>query len=176
MYLLNSATKSFREYPEDLSIFDDNDKRSKLAFRAEFDSLARIEGIFQWVYPNESEFTSQCAPSKSPEARWMIRNLSKREFVLKSQGNTPRGLVQVLFSLVSWSDEGSFCMPEANLAIGELISGRWSGDRIDVTLLSVHEKEPGNGSDWKDITLRVVDLLRRVGAPHRFLNQFQVAT
>lgn len=87
-----------------------------------------------------------------PEDRWMLRNLSKQEFVLKSKGSDPSSLVQALLSLICWSTDSDVSM-NCDKSIAEtLVRGPWAGDRIDVTLFSIHNEQQRNNGDWNDIT------------------------
>ncbi|KAF9066094.1 hypothetical protein BDP27DRAFT_1331196 [Rhodocollybia butyracea] len=115
----------------------------------------------EWFYLDISRMTLRHAPSTTEaEDRWMLRNLTKQEFVIKSKGTTPSALAQALFSLISWSDDPSISMCCDDADAGRMVRGPWAGDRIDVTLYSLHEHK--NDPDWKDITKDVLVFLGRL--------------
>ncbi|KAJ3993456.1 hypothetical protein F5050DRAFT_1846208 [Lentinula boryana] len=123
-----------------------NDKRAQANIRL-LEELSRFhsdERINRWIWFDRKDFRLG-----RPEGdRWMVRNLSKREYVIKSRS---RNLTQVLFCLIGRSDD-----PSVSMSGGEwLINGTWAGDRIDVTLVSIHEQEHGDDPKWKDITADV---------------------
>ncbi|KAF9066096.1 hypothetical protein BDP27DRAFT_1424234 [Rhodocollybia butyracea] len=63
-----------------------------------------------WLSLDLKHFTLRCAPSTSPKDRWMLRNLTKKEFVIRSTSGTSEGFMQVLLSLISWSFDYSVSM------------------------------------------------------------------
>ncbi|KAF9066090.1 hypothetical protein BDP27DRAFT_1424229 [Rhodocollybia butyracea] len=73
----------------------------------------------------------------SPKDRWILRNLTKKEFVIKSEGSTSSGLTQALFSLICWSDDSSISMACDESDAERMIRGPWAGDRIDLTVYSI---------------------------------------
>ncbi|KAE9402983.1 hypothetical protein BT96DRAFT_973929 [Gymnopus androsaceus JB14] len=96
---------------------------------------------------------------KSNGDRWMLRNLSKKEFVIKNRlKGGMHGLIQALYTLISWSDDASISMQCEEEVSDAIICGPWAGDRIDVTLRSVHDSEK-EGESWKDITVRVAGVV-----------------
>lgn len=108
-----------------------------------------------------------------PEDRWMLRNLSKQEFVLKSKGSDPSSLVQALRSLICWSTDPDVSM-DCDQSIAEtLVCGPWAGDRIDITLFSLHNEQQRNNGDWHDITARVAELLEKLASTERSGRGFQ---
>ncbi|KAF9073888.1 hypothetical protein BDP27DRAFT_1416955 [Rhodocollybia butyracea] len=145
--------------------------RSRLTFRHkgfwEATPVARA-----WLSLDLKDFTLRRAQSTSPEDRWMLRNLTKKEFVIKSKGGTSEGFTQVLLSLISWSDDPSVSMVCDEADAEQLIRGPWAGDRIDVTLYSLHEQKKNTG--WKNVTDEVLKLVKRLaeeedGMGYRFL-------
>ncbi|KAF9066092.1 hypothetical protein BDP27DRAFT_1424231 [Rhodocollybia butyracea] len=96
----------------------------------------------------------------TPKDRWILRNLTKKEFVIKSEGSTSSGLTQALFSLICWSDDSSISMACDESDAERMIRGPWAGDRIDLTVYSLHEHK--NNPDWKDITNEVLAFLQRL--------------
>ncbi|KAF9073890.1 hypothetical protein BDP27DRAFT_1318332 [Rhodocollybia butyracea] len=125
-----------------------------------------------WLSLNLVNFTLRHAPSTPRMDRWMLRNLTKKEFVIRSKEGTSGGLLQVLLSLISWSNDSSISMVCDEADAEKLIRGPWAGDRIDVTLYSLHEQE--KNSDWKNVTDEVLKLVERlaekdVGAKDDFL-------
>ncbi|KAJ3785517.1 hypothetical protein GGU10DRAFT_387429 [Lentinula aff. detonsa] len=123
-----------------------NDKRAQTNIRL-LEELSRFqsdERINRWIWFDRKDFRL----GRPERDRWMVRNLSKREYVIKSRS---RNLTQVLFCLIGRSDD-----PSVAMSGGEwLINGTWAGDRIDVTLVSIHKQEHGDESKWKDITVDV---------------------
>ncbi|KAJ3820652.1 hypothetical protein EV361DRAFT_872460 [Lentinula raphanica] len=99
-------------------------------------------------------------PTKEKGDNWMIRNFTKREYVISVYH-----LTQMLYSLIGHFASGS---PTG----GWLAHGDWAGNRIDITLVSIHKRDHGDGSDWKDITDGVKEKLRALfreeGCEHRF--------
>ncbi|KAJ3738173.1 hypothetical protein EV360DRAFT_90740 [Lentinula raphanica] len=70
-----------------------------------------------------------------------------------------RHLTQMIYCVIGRSDDPSVSM----LGGDWLIRGPWAGDRIDITLVSIHEQEHGNEKEqWKDITDGVMQKLREV--------------
>ncbi|KAJ3769550.1 hypothetical protein FB446DRAFT_706140 [Lentinula raphanica] len=68
----------------------------------------------------------------------------------------PYNMEQVIYTLIGRSDD-----PSVDMHGGDwLIEGPWAGDRIDITLVSTHEKERGDEEDWKEITAGVVSKLK----------------
>ncbi|KAJ3712758.1 hypothetical protein DFJ43DRAFT_1228288 [Lentinula guzmanii] len=106
---------------------------------SKFDRRFRPWLSFDWnrFLPREAEGDS-----------WMVRNFSKREFVAMSSSHH---LAQVVFSLIGCSDDPSISMIDGDW----LIEGPWAGNRIDITLASLHEQEHRDETDWKDITAEV---------------------
>ncbi|KAJ3826596.1 hypothetical protein F5880DRAFT_1504527 [Lentinula raphanica] len=86
-------------------------------------------------------------PHRQQGDRWILRNFSKREYVTKG---TSRDLTQYIYLLIGCGNP----MPDPWLS-----NGRWAGDRLDVTLVSMHEQEYANDSDWKDITTHVKKII-----------------
>ncbi|KAF9073889.1 hypothetical protein BDP27DRAFT_1444825 [Rhodocollybia butyracea] len=121
--------------------------------RAEY---GEIPEAFQWFLLPLSKFTC----TSSTEDRWMLRNLTKKEFVIKSKGRASSGLVQALFSLISWSNARAISMACDDADAERMVRGPWAGDRIDVTLYSLHEHK--NDPGWKDITSEVLAFLERL--------------
>ncbi|KAF9075690.1 hypothetical protein BDP27DRAFT_1358335 [Rhodocollybia butyracea] len=113
-----------------------------------------------WLSLDLSTFTLRRAPSTSPSDCWMLRNLTKKEFVIKSQGGTTDGLLQVLLSLISWSNDSSLSTRFDETDAEKLIRGPWAGDRIEATLHSLHEH--GENPDWKNITDEVLKFVERL--------------
>lgn len=112
----------------------------------------------KWIFPKERDFKLKLS---SPEDCWMLRNVSKREFVIKGKGKEPCGLEQALFSLVCWSSDPSISMSCDDEIAEKLIQGAWAGDMIDVTVLSLHnEQEREIIGLWKDITATVAEMLK----------------
>ncbi|KAJ3753310.1 hypothetical protein EV360DRAFT_87907 [Lentinula raphanica] len=120
--------------------------------RKELKRGARTSRFRHWIC-----FTWENFILPKPEGdRWMVRNLSKREYMTRSN---KRHLTQMIYCVIGRSDD-----PTVSMAGGEwLIRGPWAGDRIDITLVSIHEEEHGNEKDqWKDITADVMQKLREI--------------
>ncbi|KAJ3773938.1 hypothetical protein FB446DRAFT_702705 [Lentinula raphanica] len=98
-----------------------------------------------WIWFHSPDF--KLRSKQNPGARWMVRNLSKREYVTKASS---RDLVSLIYYLIRHSDDGTPWPGD-----GWLTRGPWAGDRIDLTFVSIHQQEYGNESDWKDVTARV---------------------
>ncbi|KAJ3992033.1 hypothetical protein F5050DRAFT_1030446 [Lentinula boryana] len=126
-----------------------NDKRAQTNIRL-LEELSRFqldERINRWIWFDPGKDFRLDKPEGD---RWMVCNLSKREYVIKSRSRSLTG-TQVLFCLIGRSDD-----PSVAMSGGEwLINGTWAGDRIDVTLISILKQEHGDESKWKDITVDV---------------------
>ncbi|KAF9073875.1 hypothetical protein BDP27DRAFT_1318304 [Rhodocollybia butyracea] len=123
----------------------------------ELRKLAQIEQVNPWLSFDENSFT----PVRGPLDHWMLRNLSKREFVKKSSSDH---LTPALYSLIGWSDD-----PSVSIYGGELfLPGAWAGDRIDIELASIHEQEHENGSGWTDITASVAKTLKMIASENQY--------
>ncbi|KAF9073886.1 hypothetical protein BDP27DRAFT_1318325 [Rhodocollybia butyracea] len=101
-------------------------------YRLRYRVYDAIPEAIQWFSLQLSHFT--CKSSRK-EDRWMLRNLTKKELVIKSKGRTSRGLMQALFLLSCWSNDYSFMRCDG----ADAVRGSWAGDRADVTLYSLHE-------------------------------------
>ncbi|KAJ3913767.1 hypothetical protein F5877DRAFT_83472 [Lentinula edodes] len=99
--------------------------------------FARRKPFSQWIrLPGNFKLTK----SSSSKDLWMVRNLTKQD-------------------LIGCSSDASVSMQGESCSV--LINGPWAGDRIDITLVSIHRQEhaPEEGSSWKDITVSVKELL-----------------
>ncbi|KAF9073887.1 hypothetical protein BDP27DRAFT_1360111 [Rhodocollybia butyracea] len=105
-----------------------------------------IPEAFQWFFLHLLLFTC----TSSTEDRWMLRNWTKKEFVIKSKGLTSDGLLQALFSLISWSNEPTISMACDKSDAERMIHGPWAGDRIDVTLYSLHQHKNDSHHERSD--------------------------
>ncbi|KAJ3762670.1 hypothetical protein EV360DRAFT_66846 [Lentinula raphanica] len=106
----------------------------------------------RWIFFHSPDF--KLRSEQNPGARWMVRNLSKREYVTKASS---RDLASLIYYLIGRSDDGTSWPGD-----GWLTRGPWAGDRIDLTFVSIHREEHGNESDWTNVTARVKQELRRV--------------
>ncbi|KAJ3823318.1 hypothetical protein F5880DRAFT_1652253 [Lentinula raphanica] len=130
-------------------IFGDQRVRRNPKLLDELMDAHDIEQCMPWVSVNRKD----CVVERQDGDRWMLRNLSKREYVTLANS---RHVMQILYTLVgetqyscySFSDEG----PE-----------NWEGDRIDLTVASVHQQEVGDDvNEWADITRYVIkELVKR---------------
>ncbi|KAJ3810749.1 hypothetical protein F5876DRAFT_76484 [Lentinula aff. lateritia] len=115
--------------------------------------FGRRKPFSQWIrLPGNFKLTK----SSSSKDLWMVRNLTKQEYVIPTR---PQSLTQVVYSLIGCSDDASVSMQGERCSV--LINGPWAGDRIDITLVSIHRQEHAHeeGSSWKDITVSVKELL-----------------
>ncbi|KAJ3717539.1 hypothetical protein C8R42DRAFT_181853 [Lentinula raphanica] len=133
-------------------LFANEKVRANMKLRKELERDAYTLHFGHWIC-----FTWENFILPKPEGdRWMVRNLSKRQYMTKS---SKRYLTQMIYCLIGRSDDPSVSMPGGDW----LIRGPWAGDRIDITLVSIHEEEHGNEKDqWKDITDGVMQKLRDV--------------
>ncbi|KAF9073874.1 hypothetical protein BDP27DRAFT_1444813 [Rhodocollybia butyracea] len=123
----------------------------------ELRKLAQIEQVDPWLSFDEDSFT----PVRGALDHRLLRNLSKREFVKKSNSDN---LTRALYSLVGFSSD-----PSVSMYGGELfLPGAWAGDRIDIELASIHDQEHGNGSGWTDITASVARTLEMIASQNRY--------
>ncbi|KAJ3758022.1 hypothetical protein EV360DRAFT_83454 [Lentinula raphanica] len=109
--------------------------RNNRSQRQAVTSLFHVFG--RWLSFDWREFM----PNKEEGDNWMIRNFTKREYVI-----SVRHLTQMLYSLTGFFSD-AFSEESEWYAHGD-----WAGDRIDITLTSMHKQEHGDESDWKDIT------------------------
>ncbi|KAJ3873915.1 hypothetical protein F5051DRAFT_109769 [Lentinula edodes] len=122
----------------------------------ELQYFAHREPFSRWIMlPGNFKLTRS-----SSKDRWMIRNLTKQEYAITRR----RSLTQIVYSLIGCSDDPSVSMQGERCSV--LINGPWAGDRIDITLVSIHRKEhtPEEQSSWKDITISVKELLEALAA------------
>ncbi|KAJ3769549.1 hypothetical protein FB446DRAFT_747471 [Lentinula raphanica] len=147
---------AYRYFPEPLSprtdfIFNDiRVKENRDLWEELLEAVCYDQTRFRrWMEPRRSEFM----PVPQPGDRWMLRNLSKREYVTLAW---TRDMDQVIYTLIARSDDPSVSMRGGDW----LVKGPWAGDRIDITLVSAHEKENGDEGDWKEITAGVVSKLK----------------
>ncbi|KAJ4471129.1 hypothetical protein C8J55DRAFT_563841 [Lentinula edodes] len=122
----------------------------------ELQYFAHREPFSRWIMlPGNFKLTRS-----SSKDRWMIRNLTKQEYAITRR----RSLTQIVYSLIGCSDDPSVSMQGERCSV--LINGPWAGDRIDITLVSIHRKEhtPEERSSWKDITISVKELLEALAA------------
>ncbi|KAJ3821963.1 hypothetical protein F5880DRAFT_1661341 [Lentinula raphanica] len=124
--------------PERFLVLDDRRVKEDRNFWRELISPPYEDERFRrWILARPCDFI----PVPQPGDRWMLRNLSKREYVTLAWIDN---MEQVIYTLIGdW-----------------LIEGPWAGDRIDITLVSTHEKERGDEEDWKEITAGVVSKLK----------------
>ncbi|KAJ3763017.1 hypothetical protein EV360DRAFT_78796 [Lentinula raphanica] len=143
-------------------ILGDERVRSNSKLLDELRLARRNERFNRWIEIKRSDFTV----SRQNGDRWMIRNLSKREYVTLLRA---RNLTQVLYTLIGRSNDPAVYMCGGSW----LIKGSWAGDRIDLTVVSVHNQEYSDEAEWKDITGRVIERLEKLafddGAEHLLL-------
>ncbi|KAJ3726843.1 hypothetical protein FB446DRAFT_735265 [Lentinula raphanica] len=101
-------------------------------------------------------------PSKAKGDNWLIRNYTKRQYVI----TLPSHFTQMLYSLIGHFASGS---PRG----GWLEHGDWAGNKIDIALASMHKQEYGDDSDWKDITDGIRKKLRSLCREEGYENRFQ---
>ncbi|KAJ3773941.1 hypothetical protein FB446DRAFT_505305 [Lentinula raphanica] len=151
---LIDAARGFPEPPNMNSIGPLYDRRVQTNpdFEIELWDILDHDSRFRpWIWLHWRDFKV-----RKPEGdRWMVRNLSKREYVTKASS---RDLTQMIYCLIGYSDDGD----SAPRGSEWLVHGVWAGDRIDITLVSVHQQEHGNELDWKDVTVGVKQQLREV--------------
>ncbi|KAE9402987.1 hypothetical protein BT96DRAFT_1017232 [Gymnopus androsaceus JB14] len=125
--------------------------------------------VSDWVSLEERCFV----PKPKPEDCWMLRNLSKKEFVIKAKHEGRwHGLIQALYTLITWSNDPSISMACEDEVSEAIIRGPWAGDRIDVTLKSIHDSEQ-EGQCWKNITARVAGVVDSLGQTDHWDNNFK---
>ncbi|KAJ3838185.1 hypothetical protein F5878DRAFT_182198 [Lentinula raphanica] len=100
-----------------------------------------------WISFHWKDFT----PIQEHGDHWMLRNLLQREYVSLAR---PDNIMQALYTLTATRTTHSNLSMFAGL--DWLAEGPWAGDRIDLTLVSIHRQEHGDGGDWKDITPDVI--------------------
>ncbi|KAJ4464494.1 hypothetical protein C8R41DRAFT_926959 [Lentinula lateritia] len=131
--------------------------RDNYLFR-ELQYFAHREPFSQWIMlPGDFKPTR----TSSSKDLWMVRNLTKQEYAIPTR---PQSLTQIVYSLIGCSDDPSVSMQGERCSV--LIDGPWAGDRIDITLVSMHRQEhaPEEESNWKDITISVKELLEALAA------------
>ncbi|KAJ3738174.1 hypothetical protein EV360DRAFT_90741 [Lentinula raphanica] len=128
--------------PERFLVLDDRRVKEDRNFWRELTSPPYEDERFRrWILARPCDFI----PVPQPGDRWMLRSLSKREYVTLAWIDN---MEQVIYTLIGRSDD-----PSVDMHGGDwLIEGPWAGDRIDITLVSTHEKERGDEEDWKEIT------------------------
>lgn len=119
------------------------------------DRVGKVPGFKPWLHPFE-----RADSSASPENEWVLRNLTKKEYTRKDDGQGG-SFEHRLIVRSCWSTYiGSICLdPEPE----RLYHGPWAGDRFDI--VPIGDLELMKGPDgkvlkvagWKDVT----DELRR---------------
>ena len=111
---------------------------------------------------SEKELLSDLLPNPYPEDQaWVLRNLSKREYVTAQSinelsGLTSTGLVEnaiglgeVIVPRIQWTSDPSGTVNGCK--------GEWAGDRFDITTLDriglgLTQQEQNDGREWKDVS------------------------
>ncbi|KAJ3729743.1 hypothetical protein EV361DRAFT_868916 [Lentinula raphanica] len=154
------AQDSFRNFshiPNDL-ILGDRRVRTNSKLRGELLNANRNEQCMRWISINRDN----CVLKRQDGDFWMLRNLSQREYVLLPHSRVSKvSVTQVLYSLVGES-EYSYC----SYSDGD--EGKWAGDRIDLTVLSIHQQEHGNDAKWMDITFYIIQQLEELAYETEF--------
>ncbi|KAF9066093.1 hypothetical protein BDP27DRAFT_1424232 [Rhodocollybia butyracea] len=147
---------------EDVSLLNRALHNMEDEFLTDYLVYTDIPEAYRWSNLRFTGFTLRCAPSTSPENRWMLRNLTKKEYVIRSTAgiSSDSGLTQALFSLICWSDDSSISMECDDADRERMIRGPWAGDRIDLTVDSLHDHK--NDSAWRDITKDVLVFLEKL--------------
>ncbi|KAE9402986.1 hypothetical protein BT96DRAFT_973932 [Gymnopus androsaceus JB14] len=155
--LLYRVYQSYYSRPERfLTICGTSEKRRYMNLLSEPSIPRRVS--HKWTSLNERDFIPKPKPGMKDD-RWMLRNLSKKEFVIKAQlTGGVHGLLQALYTLITWSNDPGISMVCEEEVSEAIIRGPWAGDRIDVTLKSIHDFEQ-EGESWEDITVRVAGVV-----------------
>ncbi|KAF8823600.1 hypothetical protein HHX47_DHR9000326 [Lentinula edodes] len=148
-----------RPRPANIPLLTDKRIQANRILHKELLGYSQREPFSPWIWL-WGDFT----PSRSPQDRWIVRNLTKQEYVIKTRS---RNLTQVLYCLIGCSDDPSVSMRGGEL----LIHGAWAGDRIDITLVSFHKREHEDESGWTDITAGVKKTLEELAA--REMREFE---
>ncbi|KAJ4477623.1 hypothetical protein C8R41DRAFT_904738 [Lentinula lateritia] len=153
------ADEKFERPPGSKTLLTDKRIQANRILYKELLGYSQREPFSPWIWL-WGDFT----PSRSPQDRWIVRNLTKQEYVIKTRS---RNLTQVLYCLIGCSDDPSVSMRGGEL----LIHGAWAGDRIDITLVSFHKREHEDESGWTDITAGVKKTLEELAA--REMREFE---
>ncbi|KAJ3821520.1 hypothetical protein F5880DRAFT_815488 [Lentinula raphanica] len=148
--LYHVAYDSFQKLshiPNDL-VFGDQRVRTNPKLHDELLTATGNERHMDWI----SITRKDCVLQRQHEDSWMLRNLSKREYVILPDSGY---IMQFLYNLVGVT-EYSFTGTK----------GTWAGDRIDLTVDSTHRQEHGEAADWMDITSRVAQELESLEGEH----------
>ncbi|KAJ3817211.1 hypothetical protein F5880DRAFT_102425 [Lentinula raphanica] len=145
------ASDSFRDlaYMSNDLILGDERVQTNSTLRRELKKANRNAQCMPWISVNRED----CVLKLQDGDSWMLRNLSKRVYV--TLPNSERKIAQVLHCLVGHSQYSYFLHSKEG-------NGNWAGDRIEVTVVSVHRREHGDDINWVDITLGVKKHLQRL--------------
>ncbi|KAJ3712237.1 hypothetical protein C8R42DRAFT_323191 [Lentinula raphanica] len=148
---LSAAACDFQRPPniEDSVPMFDKRVRKNIKLKKELTELRNDPRFGHWIWFSLSDFELR----RHEGDRWMVRNFSKREYVTKAHS---RNLSQMIYCLIGYSVD-DWPTPKGS---EWLTDGPWAGDRIDLTVASIHRQEYGNELDWKDVTAGVKQELR----------------
>ncbi|KAJ3823319.1 hypothetical protein F5880DRAFT_1612991 [Lentinula raphanica] len=140
--LFDVACEDFRVLPFEPSnlILGDQRVRTNPQLRIELLNAECSMRCKPWISIHWKNFMFQ----RQNGDHWVLRNLTKREYVTLHQS---RNIMQVLFILVGASEYSCFSI-------------NWTGDRIDLTVVSIHQQEHGDNANWRDVTLGVIRRLK----------------
>ncbi|TFK63694.1 hypothetical protein BDN72DRAFT_847324 [Pluteus cervinus] len=89
---------------------------------------------------------------------WVLRNLSKRLFVLLDEVDEDEcgTLEHVMLCYISWSSDPSSALTQ------DITRGEWVGDRFDIVIVERLSEGDLNDTPWKDVTDEVTTRAKRV--------------
>ncbi|MCJ1359359.1 MAG: hypothetical protein MMC33_009361 [Icmadophila ericetorum] len=110
------------------------------------------------------------------ENDWILRNLTKKEYVRKAaleapseayrtNGSIDLDYTSLLLFRTCWAEQTWMGMGYA----GDFHRGKWAGDRFDFVKLDHHHAETGgkNSADWKDVTVEASREMAEIWAAQR---------
>ncbi|KAL6879441.1 hypothetical protein HDV57DRAFT_509936 [Trichoderma longibrachiatum] len=98
-----------------------------------------------------------------PEETWILRNLRTREYVREEATVlTPDYLDGAAIGRLGFGEAVLSRIFWASVSIGvagprNWVRGPWAGHRFDITTLTRHREEMGDGTDWRDVSDEVAE-------------------
>ncbi|KAH7868920.1 uncharacterized protein C8R40DRAFT_1132690 [Lentinula edodes] len=163
---LGTGLFEYYKFPKpksNISLLNEERVQSNRALRNELRQYSYREVFSRWIHLDLDDFLL----ARTEGDRWMVRNFTKRQYVIKSNS---RNLPQILYCLIGCSQDPTISMEGSDSLLYGIIEGKWAGDRVDITLASIHEKEREDSSDWEEITTRVKAMLEELAEEnsHKF--------
>lgn len=122
----------------------------------------RMSTIEKRQYQALTRHSEDYAWEKDPGQRWVLCNLTKRQYVRQSTvraqdeafAPSKAGFGGFLLSQICWSTDGSVAMQ-----YGDIINGGWIGDRFEITTM---DSMKDDGRRWEDVSDAIGDQMEAI--------------